>query len=173
EVVKTLAQAAMEKADFKIEVAPAAEPGPEGTDRVEFMLAANPGEGLKPLRETASGGELSRTMLAIKTALAKRDSIPILVFDEIDTGISGEAAARVGRIMEKLGASHQVICITHHASIAARAGHHVSVRKATAKGRTNVGAVIIDGDARVEELALMMSGDAATAEGRKLARKLM
>jgi DNA repair protein RecN (Recombination protein N) len=172
-VMKTLARVAMEKAVFEADVRWTGEFTADGTDRVEFLLAANPGEGKKPLRETASGGELSRTMLAIKTALAKRDSIPTLVFDEIDAGISGETAARVGKLMEELAASHQILCITHHAAIAARAGHHLSVRKSASGGRTQMGAVVLEGDERLEELARMMGGDAATTAGKKLAKELL
>jgi len=173
EIMKTLAHVGMEKAEFIAEVCKLEEFGPHGADRVEFLLAANVGEGAKPLGSVASGGELSRTMLAIKAALAARGSIPTLVFDEIDAGISGQTAARVGRLMEKLGASHQIICITHHASIAARAGHHLSVRKATHQGRTSMSTIELGEDERVEELARMMGDETQSSEGRKLAKKLM
>lgn len=172
-VMKTLAQVGMEKAVFKIEVTAEAEPGPDGMDRIDFLLAANPGEGARPLREVASGGELSRAMLALKTALAERDAIPLLVFDEIDAGVSGETAARVGKLLEKLGASHQTICITHHASIAARANHHLTVRKTAAKGRTTSAALSVSGEERVDEIARLIGGADAGDDGRKVARKLM
>lgn len=172
-VMKTLARVAMDKAIFEVAVEWTGEFTSEGGERVEFLLAANPGEGKRPLREVASGGELSRTMLAIKTALARRDSIPTLVFDEIDSGISGETAARVGHLMEELAASHQIICITHHAAIAARAGRHFSVRKSAAGGRTQMAAVALEGNERLEELARMMGGEASGEAGKKLAKQLM
>ncbi len=172
-VRKTLARVAMEKAKFEIAIEPAAGFGADGADRVEFRLAANPGEGTKPLREVASGGELSRTMLAIKAALARRDAIPTLVFDEIDAGISGETSARVGEVMAKLAQSHQIVTITHHAAIAARAGHHISVRKETRRGRTQMTPVALDADARLEELSVLMGGDSAGQAGRDLARQLL
>lgn len=172
-VGKTLARVAMEKAKFEIAVEPADGFGADGADRVEFLLAANPGEGSKPLRDVASGGELSRTMLAIKAALARRDAIPTLVFDEIDAGISGETSARVGEVMAKLAQSHQIVTITHHAAIAARAGHHISVRKETRRGRTQMTPVTLDADARLEELSVLMGGDGAGQAGRELARQLL
>jgi DNA repair protein RecN (Recombination protein N) len=172
-VERTLARVGMERAKLSINVERAPEPGADGADRVEFALAANPGEGAKPLREVASGGELSRAMLAIKTALAKRDAIPILVFDEIDAGLSGETAARVGELMADLAASHQIITITHHAAIAARAGRQISVRKTTSKGRTHMSAVALDREGRLDELARLMGGDGAGAAGRKLAAQLL
>ncbi len=173
EVTATLAQVAMEKAEFKIALNPLAELSADGADAVEFLLAANVGEGTHPLRETASGGELSRAMLAIKTALAARDGVPTLVFDEIDAGISGQTAARVGKLMESLARARQVICITHHASIAARAGRHLSVSKSEKDGRTRVTVATLDSESRLGELAGLMGGDSQNAAGRKLAKQLM
>ncbi len=173
EVGKTLAQVGMEKASFIAEVTREEEFHSEGADRVEFMLSPNPGEGSKPLREIASGGELSRVMLAIKTALAKRDAIPTLVFDEIDAGISGSVAVRVGKLLEKLAESHQVICITHQAAIAARAERHLAVRKTTRQGRTLASAVELDGENRIVELAGMMGDDGRSPAGKKLAKQLL
>lgn len=172
-VSRTLARVAMEKAVFEARVEWTGDFTADGGDRVEFLLAANVGEGKKPLREVASGGELSRTMLAIKAALARKDSIPTLVFDEIDAGISGETAARVGKLMEELAGSHQVICITHHASIAARAAHHLSVRKSASGGRTQMSTVPLEGEERLEELSRMMGGDGQSAAGKKLAKQLL
>lgn len=173
EIMRTLAEVAMERAVFRVSVQRADDFGPDGADRVEFLLEANPGEGIRPLRDTASGGELSRAMLAIKAALARRDSIPTLVFDEIDTGISGETAARVGRLLERLGGSHQILCITHHASIAARGARHLSVRKTVARGRTSISTLELEGEARLEELARMMGGDPRSDAGKSLARTLV
>lgn len=173
DVSKTLTRVGMEKAAFEVQVRPLGECGAEGCDHVEFLLAPNVGEGKKALRETASGGELSRTMLAIKTALAARDGVPTLVFDEVDAGISGETAAQVGGLMEELGAAYQVVCITHHAAIAARAERHISVSKRAEGGRTRTSAEPLGREARLEELARMMGGDGQSAAGKKLAAQLM
>ena len=163
---------AMEKARFDITLDPLEEPGPDGLDRVEFLLAANPGLPSAPLRKVASGGEMSRVMLAIKSVLAERDAIPTLVFDEIDLGISGEVCRRVGGVMESLSQSHQIICITHQPAIAARAQSHVSVRKTTRSGKTYTEIVSLEGEERVEELASMMGGR-DTSAALALARQLM
>lgn len=173
EVSQTLARVGMGKAAFDTALDRLPECGPAGCDHVEFLLAPNVGEGKKPLKEIASGGELSRTMLAIKTVLAARDGVATLVFDEVDAGISGETAAQVGRLMEELGGAYQVICITHHAAIAARAGRHISVSKTSEGGRTRTSAETLGKEARLEELARMMGGDGSSAAGKKLAAQLM
>ena len=173
EVLKGLGGLGMEKARFDIALEPLPQAGADGLDRVEFMLAANQGAEPAPLRKVASGGELSRVMLALKSVLAARDAIPTLVFDEIDAGISGETALRVGRVMEKLARHHQIFCITHHASIAARAGHHASVRKSQSKGETFTHLVHLDGQERLDELAQMMGGKQSGQAARDLARQLM
>jgi len=171
-IMSLLEGMAMKKARFTVSMSSLDRPGPEGMDRVEFLLAANPGLPAAPLRKVASGGELSRVMLAIKSMLADRDAIPTMIFDEIDAGISGETCGRVGRVMEKLAASHQLICITHHAPIAARAGTHVSVRKTTRRGRTFTELVPLAGKTRLEELARMLGGK-DTAAALDLARELL
>jgi DNA repair protein RecN (Recombination protein N) len=112
-------------------------------------------------------------MLALKSTLAARDAIPTLVFDEIDAGLSGETARRVGHLMEKLAESHQVLCITHHAPIAARAALQASVRKTLRHGATFTDIVPVEGQERLEELARMMGGDAGAEAARELARQLM
>ena len=172
-IMDVLKQVHMEKARFEIPIEPLAEPGADGLDRIDFLLAANPGLPPAALRKVASGGELSRVMLAIKSVLAARDAIPTLVFDEVDSGISGHTARRLGALLEKLSGSHQVICITHHAPIAARAVAHASVRKATRKGKTFTEILEINGDERIEELAHMMGGEASVEAARELARQLM
>jgi DNA repair protein RecN (Recombination protein N) len=163
----------MEKARFETQIEPLDEPHSHGLDAIEFLLAANPGLPPAPLRKIGSGGELSRVMLALKSTLAARDRIPTLVFDEIDTGVSGETARRVGQTLEQLGASHQILCITHHAPIAARAGRHVSVRKRSGPNATFTEVVALDKKDRLEELARMMGGDGGQASARKLAQELM
>jgi len=171
-ILSILHDLAMEKARFDILLEPLEEPCPDGLDRVEFLLAANPGLPSAPLRKVASGGEMSRVMLAIKSVLAERDAIPALVFDEIDLGISGEVCRRVGSVMEKLSQTHQIICITHQPAIAARAESHVSVRKTMRGGKTYTEIVSLEGEERVEELARMMGGR-DTSAALDLARQLM
>lgn len=172
-IATLLREMRMEKARFVVQIEALAEPGPEGLDAVEFLLAANPGLPPAPLRKIASGGEISRVMLALKSALAARDAIGSLVFDEIDTGLSGETARRVGSLMEKLGQSHQILCITHHAPIAARAAHHASVRKRVGREATFTDIVALQGQERIDELARMMGSDAGAEAARELARQLM
>jgi DNA repair protein RecN (Recombination protein N) len=172
-IIHLLHELRMEKARFQVTIEPLPEPVAEGLDEVDFLLAANPGLPPAPLRKVASGGEISRVMLALKSALAARDAIGTLVFDEIDTGLSGETARRVGTLMEKLGQSHQILCITHHAPIAARAVRHASVRKRVGRDATYTDIVAVEGQERLDELARMMGSDAGTEAARELARQLM
>jgi DNA repair protein RecN (Recombination protein N) len=171
-VVLLLRDMAMEKAEFEIRIENLPEPGSEGMDHVEFLLAANPGLPSAPLRKVASGGELSRVMLAIKSVLAARDAIPTLVFDEIDAGISGEVCRRVALVMEDLAKSRQILCITHHPQIAARATSHMSVQKTIRKGSTFTDLLTLEGRERLEELARMMGGTDSKA-ALELARQMM
>jgi DNA repair protein RecN (Recombination protein N) len=136
--------------------------GPNGIDDLEFHVAANKGEPLRPLADVASGGELSRVMLALKTALAEDDGSPTMVFDEIDTGIGGEVALGVGLHLAGLASLRQVLCITHLASIAARADNHFMVEKKIEGDRTVTRVSLLNGEARVREIARMLSGDASS-----------
>ncbi len=145
----------------------------EGLDLVEFLLAPNPGEGMRPLSAIASGGELSRIMLALKAVLAKVDRVGTLVFDEIDTGIGGRVAEVVGRKLEAIGAERQVVCITHLPQIAARADRHAVVRKRVRKASTSVSVETAEGDARIEELARMLAGEEITPTALKHARAML
>ncbi len=129
-----------------------------GVDRVEFFLAANVGEKPKPLRQVASGGEISRIMLALKSVFAQADKIPSLIFDEIDAGVGGVVARKVADKLEELARSHQVICITHIAQIAAAADAHMNVLKETVKGRTLTRVIPVEKEARVAELARLLDG---------------
>lgn len=173
EVARLLHELHMPKARLEVMVEPIERPGPDGADRVEFLLAANPGMAAAPLRKVASGGELSRVMLAIKSVLAARDRIATLVFDEVDAGIGGEAARRVGGVLERLARTHQLIVITHHAPIAARAAWHGSVRKETRNGLTFTKVASLGGVTRLDELARMVGGDGSGEAARELARELM
>ena len=127
-------------------------------DDVEFMISLNPGQPLKPLASVASGGELSRIMLAIKTVMASRDEIETLIFDEIDVGISGRTAQKVSEKMAVIGKGHQVICITHLAQIAAMADRHYLIEKASSKGDTRTDIRRLDENESVRELARILGG---------------
>jgi DNA repair protein RecN (Recombination protein N) len=129
-----------------------------GTDRVEFLVAPNPGEGLKSLVKIASGGETSRLMLALKNVLAQADAIPTLVFDEIDQGIGGRVGMTVGQKLWTLARQHQVFCVTHLPQLAAYGDQHFKVLKSVENGRTNTTVEILEGELRRRELALMMGG---------------
>src|SRR5215472_5953261 len=139
------------------------EPTPTGFDSVELLFSANPGEPLKPLRAIASSGEISRLMLAIKSALAAHDSIPLLIFDEIDTNVGGEIAHAVGAKMRTLADEHQLICITHLAPVAACASSHFVVTKEVSHGRTFSNLREVSGKARQEEIARMLGGKSDSA----------
>jgi len=170
-----LRQLGMERARFEISIeqAPLEDVGPRGLDRVEFRLSANPGEDPRPLARVASGGELSRTMLALKAVLARADRVPTMIFDEVDSGIGGRVAAVVAQKLAKAAEGRQVLCVTHLAPIAARAAHHVRVSKGVRAGRTRVSAEVLTGEARVEEVARMVAGARVTETARGHARELL
>ncbi|MFP4384767.1 MAG: DNA repair protein RecN [Spirochaetia bacterium] len=144
-----------------------------GTDLVEFRFTANPGEEMKPLQLTASGGETSRLMLAVKTVLAESDSIQCMVFDEIDAGIGGEVALAVGKHLKDLSMHKQVLCITHLASIAARADTHIKVEKRAKEGKTITVIDRIEGEGRIREIARMLAGDKTGSVSVEHARELI
>ncbi len=144
-----------------------------GLDHVAFHIRTNKGEPPAPLHRIISGGEASRVMLALKTILAKSDRLPILIFDEIDTGISGRIAHRVGLALEELGAYHQVIAITHNPQIAARAQTHIVVEKFTVNQRTSVRARPITGPERIEALAALIAGEDISDGARRTAHELL
>jgi DNA repair protein RecN (Recombination protein N) len=144
-----------------------------GLDVVEFLIAPNPGEGLRPLREIASGGELSRVMLALKTVFAETDQIPTMVFDEVDAGIGGATGLAVAGKLDSLGKRRQVIVITHLPTIAARAGTHLVISKEQSEDSTTVAVRRITGEERVRELARMVSGDRASEVALANARELL
>ncbi|NMA64649.1 MAG: DNA repair protein RecN, partial [Clostridiaceae bacterium] len=147
--------------------------GENGTDKVEFLFSPNAGEALKPLSKIASGGEMSRVMLGIKSIIAGIDAIPTLVFDEIDTGVSGKAASKVGEKLKSVADSHQVICITHHAQIACLADSHFLIKKEEKKGRTLTSVELLDQDGQESEITRLLSGEHATETARSLARELL
>ncbi|MBI2524946.1 MAG: DNA repair protein RecN [Candidatus Rokubacteria bacterium] len=144
-----------------------------GADAVEFLLSANPGEELKPLAKVVSGGELSRTMLAIKTVLAAADRMPTMVFDEVDAGIGGRVADVVGQKLRATASGRQVLCVSHLATIAAHADHHLVVEKRVLRGTTRTTVAAPDAAGRVEELARMLGGERITEATRRHARELV
>jgi DNA repair protein RecN (Recombination protein N) len=156
--------------DVKIEQSPLTE---NGADSIEFLLSANKGESLKPLSKIASGGELSRIMLAIKSVLADKDDIDTLIFDEIDTGVSGRAAQKVALKMKEVSKNRQVICVTHLASIAALADNHLLIEKYEKDDKTFTKVTKLDKNGRVEELARILGGLNITDETIKLANQML
>lgn len=147
--------------------------GPDGVDRVEFLLSTNSGEPLKPMARVASGGELSRVMLALKSVLADVDQVPVLIFDEIDTGVGGAVAATIGKRLKALGHYHQVLCITHLPQVASQADHHFCVEKSEVKGRTVAKVRTVIGASRESEIARMLGGERVTQKTRATAAELI
>lgn len=144
-----------------------------GIDKIEFLISVNPGEEPKPVSKIASGGELSRMMLAIKTVLSGADFVETLIFDEIDTGISGSAADRVGKKLHQLSSDRQVLCVTHQAQIAAFADNHLLISKSVHDDRTFTQVDSLDEDGRVRELARIVGGEQITDSALNHARQLM
>jgi len=160
-VTNELMDLEMQKAEFKVDIQfdQNRSYNENGLDSIEFLISPNPGEGFKPLNRIASGGEMSRIMLAIKTILADVDEIGVLIFDEIDTGVSGKAALKVGEKLLQVSAKHQVICVTHHAQIASLAKVHYLISKETGKNRTIAMLKKLDGKEREKEIARLLSGE--------------
>mgnify|MGYP000667121777 FL=1 len=144
-----------------------------GQDSVEFYISTNAGEAPKPLARIASGGELSRITLAIKNALADRDAVPTVIYDEIDSGVSGKAAGRIGEVLRQSAQGHQILCITHTAQIAALADCHLLIQKNVANDRTYTEIHPLDEEGRVEALARLISGDHVTELSRANAREML
>ncbi len=171
-MAKELRPLKLERAVFATEVAPG-DPGPEGTDRVRFTVATNPGAPPGPIDRIASGGELSRFLLALKVCLSARNPGLTLIFDEIDRGVGGATADAVGRRLQALGEGAQVIVVTHSPQVAARAAHHWQVGKTVARGTTRTEIAGLAPGARIEEIARMLAGDVVTEEARAAARSLL
>jgi len=145
----------------------------EGGEQLEFLISANPGEAPRPLAKIASGGELSRVMLAIKSVLAKKDPVGTLIFDEIDAGVSGRAAQKIGRKLRGVSAGRQVVCVTHLAQIAALADCHLLIEKQTEGGSTQTHIRALDRSARIHELARIMGGEGITAAQLAAAEEML
>ncbi|MBL8028716.1 MAG: DNA repair protein RecN [Fibrobacteres bacterium] len=163
EVVRNLKELNMGHSVFKAAFEKREIPKENGIDSVEFLFSANPGEVPKSLSKTASGGELARVMLSVRAVIAEKDRIPVLVFDEVDTGIGGETADKVGEMLKELGISRQVFCVTHSHQIAKEASFHYSVEKRVSGGKTTIRVRELDKGERVEELARMLGGSKKSA----------
>jgi DNA repair protein RecN (Recombination protein N) len=163
----------MEAGRFEAACLPLPEPGPAGAEEIEFRVSLNRGFEPRALSFVASGGEMSRIMLALKTILARLDAVPTLVFDEVDAGIGGRVALQVGEKMREVAASHQVFAITHLPQIAARANVHLRVSKAERGGRTATEVDTLADDERVHEIARMLGGDPESAVSLEHARELL
>jgi DNA repair protein RecN (Recombination protein N) len=178
QVVGELRQLGMTRADFRVEITkiegedPRGSLRPTGLEEAEFLFAPNLGEGFRPLGKIASGGELSRTMLALKHILASADRTPTLIFDEVDAGVGGRMAEVVGRKLWRVSGERQVLCITHLPQIAAFADVHLRVEKEMRKGRTEARLIPLSRDDRIEELARMLGGPEKSATALKHAREL-
>ena len=171
EVRSHLVDLGFKQAEFEVQLEAREEPGPHGLENVEYLFGPNPGEPLKPLRQVASSGEISRVMLAVKNALADQDSTPLMVFDEIDANVGGEIARAVGEKMASLGHRHQVVSITHFPQVAAVAHQHFLVEKRVEGGRSISSLVEVVGEERVDELVRMLGGGGK--EVREMAKSLL
>lgn len=174
-VAKELAALRMDRTRFEVRVErlPDDVCGPTGRDEVQFMLSANPGEPLRPLARVASGGELSRVMLALKTILAETDGVPILIFDEIDAGVGGAVAELMGNRLRALGAHHQVLCVTHWPQVASQSHRHYLIEKSVKRQRTATRVRELKGEAREAEIARMVGGVTVTQTVRAAAAEMM
>lgn len=172
ELMTELTSLRMNRTKFEVRL----QPGPlglAGGDHAEFLFSANEGEPLQPLARVASGGELSRVMLAIKTVLAGVDQVPVVVFDEVDAGTGGAAAEAVGSRLRRLGQYHQVLSVTHLPQVASQADHHLRVEKHVRKDRTVTSVTVLDGGARREEIARMLGGATITQKVRATAAEMI
>ena len=172
-VDEVLPDLGMNDGHFHAALLPLREIGPDGAEAVEFRVSLNVGHEERPLARVASGGELSRVMLALKTILARLDRVSTLIFDEVDAGIGGRVGLQVGETMRRVASYHQVFAITHLPQIAARGHHHILVSKGARGGVTTADVAVLDGDERVAEIARMLGGDPESEVSRAHARELL
>ncbi len=172
-VTSQLAALGMPDGKFRVALAPLETPGRYGAESVEFLVQLNPGMDERPLARSASGGELSRIMLALKAELARHDAVPTLVFDEVDQGVGGHVAGRVAAALTSAAEAHQVVVITHLPQVAAVAGRHLVVAKAAAGGAAQADVREVKGSERVDEVAKMLGGDASPETAKRHAAQLL
>ncbi len=172
EIQSHLVDLGFKQSEFAVELPPREEPGSHGFETAEYLFGPNPGEPLKPLRQVASSGEISRVMLAVKNALADQDRTPLMVFDEIDANVGGEIARAVGEKMASLGKAHQVVSITHFPQVAAVAHQHFLVEKRVESGRSLSSLTEVTGEARIDELVRMLGGGEGE-QARAMAESLL
>ena len=172
EITRLLPKLGLGGSEFSVELAPLPQPGSDGAETIAFQVRLNKGMAARPLARVASGGELSRLMLALKVVLARQDAVPTLVFDEVDQGIGGEVGVRVGESLARVAERHQVLVITHLPQIAARADRHLRIAKATRGGIATSDVAVLHGEDRVLELARML-GDPDSDAARRLALSLL
>ena len=176
EVMAELPDLKLEKAKFCVKLShieSEQEWSPKGIDRIEFEIATNPGSAPGPIQKIASGGELSRFMLALKVVLAKISTVQTLIFDEVDSGIGGATADAVGHRLQKLGMDHQILVVTHSPQVAAKGAQQMQVLKTSSDTTTMTDVISLDDQARLEEIARMLSGASVTEEARAAAAKLI
>ena len=175
DVVRTLRKLNLAQADFRVRFIESEDDAPKasGQERAEFMIRTNPGQDLQPLTRTASGGELSRLSLALQMALSKKQPLPVLIFDEVDSGVGGATAEVVGRLLEAIGGRAQVFCITHLPQVASRATHHYRVVKEQRENTTHVRLARLDESERQVEIARMMAGEKITEQSLEHARQML
>jgi DNA repair protein RecN (Recombination protein N) len=171
-VASELAPLKLDSARFRTAIA-AAEPGPSGTDRVEFEVSTNPGAPFGPLTRIASGGELSRFILALKVALAEAGSAATMIFDEVDRGVGGAVASAIGERLARLAQQSQVLVVTHSPQVAARAAQHYRIEKSHGADGTRTSVRKLSAEERREEIARMLSGASITEEARAQASRLL
>ena len=171
DIARHLKELGFKQAAFEVRLLAHSKPEASGLEDVEFEFGPNPGEPLKPLRQIASSGEISRVMLSVKSALAEQDATPLMVFDEIDANVGGEIARAVGQKMARLGEQHQVVAITHFPQVAAMAAHHFVVSKEVEGGRTRSQLVGVDDEERINEIVRMLGGGGEQA--RAMAESLL
>jgi len=173
QVVRELKSLAMPNVRFQVQWSDVTPGRARGIDRADFMISANPGEDLRPLEKVASGGELSRIMLALRTVLVVDEVSKTLIFDEVDAGVGGKAAETIGQKLQELSRRYQVLCVTHLAQIAACADHHYRIEKLVLDGRTVTRVEPLSGEFRVDELVRMMSGSRVTDAARQHIREML
>ncbi len=171
-ITRELTDLGMSATKFEVAIEPQAVSG-KGADKIEFLLSPNPGEPLRPLAKIASGGEMSRIMLAMKSVLAKSGTIPTMIFDEIDVGVGGRTAQTIGDKLEALAKDAQILCITHLPQIASRAATHFFIEKQVHDGRTTVSVAPLDSEGRVDEIARMLGGSRRSEAVVQHAREML